>query len=295
LEVGTGFRGGDRLRPVPGEPRPQYDPDTTTLTQRRVAKVAELAALDRQEARLLALDKVSVRTLIRWEGAWEREGLIGCADERWLRESGGHPSVGAEVREAIHEVRRETLHRAKVSMRTRDRLIRQYVREEFGDEVAVPSYAVLRRVWIEWFGSGRRRQRYARSAQLPTKGGFVLIDRPGQIVALDTTVLPVMVREGVFDEAVKVHLTIALDVYSHSICAFRLTLVSDTSVDVAMVLRDVMLPLPMREDWGEEMAWPYPGLPGTVVAEFAGHPVAGLPFFAPETVTTDHGSVYRIL
>lgn len=293
LEVGTGFRSGDRLRPGPGEPRPQYDPDTTTLTERRVAKVAELAALDRHEARVLALDKVSLRTLIRWEGAREREGLIGCADERWLRESGGHPSVSAEVREAIHEVRRETLHRAKVSMRTQDRMIRQYVREEFGEEVAVPSYAVLRRVWIEWFGSGRQRQRYARSAQLPTKGGFVLIDRPGQVVALDTTVLPVMVRETVFDEAVKVHLTIALDVYSHSICAFRLTLVSDTSVDVAMVLRDVMLPLPMRQDWGEEMAWPYPGLPGAVVAEFAGHPVAGLPFFAPETVTTDHGSVYR--
>ena len=30
-----------------------------------------------------------------------------------------------------------------------------------------------------------------------------------------------------------------------------------------------------------------------MVAEFAGHKVAGLPFFTPETVTTDHGSVYR--
>jgi hypothetical protein len=43
------------------------------------------------------------------------------------------------------------------------------------------------------------------------------------------------------------------------------------------------------------MEWPYPGLPAALVAEFAGHKVAGLPFFAPETVTTDHGSVYRIL
>jgi transposase InsO family protein len=30
-----------------------------------------------------------------------------------------------------------------------------------------------------------------------------------------------------------------------------------------------------------------------LVAEFAGHRVAGLPFFAPETVTSDHGSVYK--
>ena len=81
--------------------------------------------------------------------------------------------------------------------------------------------------------------------------------------------------------------------YTHSLVAFRLTLVSDTSVDVAMLLRDMMMPLPMRDGWGQEMEWPYPGVPAAVVAEFAGHRVAGLPFFAPETVTTDHGSVYK--
>jgi transposase InsO family protein len=34
-------------------------------------------------------------------------------------------------------------------------------------------------------------------------------------------------------------------------------------------------------------------VPASVVAEFAGHRVAGLPFFVPATVTTDHGSVYK--
>ncbi|WDT54086.1 hypothetical protein [Streptomyces sp. G7(2002)] len=60
-----------------------------------------------------------------------------------------------------------------------------------------------------------------------------------------------------------------------------------------MLLRDVLLPLPMRPGWGEELEWPYPGVPAALVAEFAGHRVAGLPFFAPETVTSDHGSVYK--
>ncbi len=46
---------------------------------------------------------------------------------------------------------------------------------------------------------------------------------------------------------------------------------------------------------GEDVEWPYPGVPAAVVAKFAGHKVAGLPFFAPETVTTDHGAVYKIL
>ena len=293
LEVATGFRSGDPLRPGPGEPRLEYDPAATTLTSRRRAKVAELQALDREEARMLGLGAVSYWTLIRWENARRRFGLIGCADDRWLRESGGHASITGEVREAIFAVREETLRGAKVSMRTRERMIRQYVRERFGPGTPVPSYPVLCRVWREWFGPGGARQRYARSAQLPAKNGHVLVHRPGQVVALDTTVLPVMVRDGVFGDPVKCHLTLALDVCTHSLCAFRLTLVSDTSVDVAMLLRDVMMPLPMRPDWGEDLEWPYPGIPAAVVAEFAGHKVAGLPFFTPETVTTDHGSVYR--
>jgi hypothetical protein len=41
------------------------------------------------------------------------------------------------------------------------------------------------------------------------------------------------------------------------------------------------------------MEWPYPGVPASVVADFAGHRVAELPFFAPETVTTDHGGPYK--
>nr|WP_202445155.1 DDE-type integrase/transposase/recombinase [Streptomyces sp. SID4941] len=293
LEVATGFRSGDPLRPGPGEPKPEYDPATTTLTGRRLAKVKELAVLDAHHAKLLGLGSVGYRTLIRWENARRRFGLAGCADDRWLRSSGGTRTASEEVREAVFAVREETKRMAKVSMRTKDRLIRQYVRETFGPETKVPSYDTLRRLWQEWFGPGGARQRYIRSADLPEKDGHVLVHRPGQVVALDTTVLPVMVREGVFGDPVKMHLTLALDVCTHSLVAFRLTLVSDTSVDVAMVLRDVTMPLPMRADWGEELQWPYPGLPASVVAEFAGHPVAGLPFFAPETVTTDHGSVYR--
>ncbi|MBH1939116.1 transposase family protein [Streptomyces sp. AV19] len=293
LEVATGFRSGDPLRPGPGEPKPEYDPATTTLTGRRLAKVAELAALDAHHAKLLGLGSVGYRTLIRWENARRRFGLAGCADDRWLRSGGGTRTASEEVREAVFAVREETKRMAKVSMRTKDRMIRQYVRETFGPETKVPSYDTLRRLWQEWFGPGGARQRYARSADLPEKDGHVLVHRPGQVVALDTTVLPVMVREGVFGDPVKMHLTLALDVCTHSLVAFRLTLVSDTSVDVAMVLRDVTMPLPMRADWNEDLEWPYPGLPAAVVAEFAGHPVAGLPFFTPETVTTDHGSVYR--
>jgi transposase InsO family protein len=294
LEAETGFRGGDPLHPGPGEPRPAYDPRSTTLGQRRQAKVAELKVLGADEAALLGLGQVSERTLKRMAAAWRRSGPAGCIDRRWLRAGGGHPSVTEEVREAIFAVRAETLRRSKMSMQARCVLVAQYVAEKFGSQAEVPSYWTLREVWLEWFGSGGTRQRYVRSAAaVDASQVHVVVHRPGQVVALDTTILPVKVRDGVFGEPVSAHLTLALDLFTHSVVAFRLTLVSDTSVDVAMLLRDVMMPLPMREGWGAEMEWPYPGVPASVVASFAGHRVAALPFFAPETVTTDHGSVYK--
>jgi hypothetical protein len=293
-EVETGFRSGDPWRALPGEPRPAYDPVATTVAQRRVAKVAELRALGPREAALVGFARVSVRTLQRYAAACRRAGVLGCVDGNWLRVSGGHPVVGEPVREAIFAVRAETLHRSRMSMATRHRLVCQYVRERFGAELGVPSYWTLRRVWLEWFGPGGTRQRYATStpAALPS-GGHVVVHRPGQVVALDTTVLPVKVREQVFGEPVSAHLSLALDVYTHSIVGFRLTLVSDTSTDIAMMLRDVMAPMRMRPGWGPEMAWAYPGTPAAVVDDLAGYRVAARPFITPETITVDHGSVYK--
>jgi len=79
--------------------------------------------------------------------------------------------------------------------------VRQYVREKYGEDVVIPSSETLRLVWREWFGPGGSRQRYARSAAVAeanATGEHVVIHRPGQVVALDTTPLPVLVRENVF-------------------------------------------------------------------------------------------------
>jgi hypothetical protein len=317
-EVETGFRSGDPLDALPHEPRPQYDPNNTTLTQRRLAKVGELrkaAAEAPAQAKANGLHRVSLRTLIRWDTARAKYGPVGVADDRWLREATGH-TISPEVREALFAVYAESSdRRSKLTMRDKERLIHQYVREVFDSadaepangqatdadpadvpRVEIPGYDTLRAIWKEWFGSNGARQRYARSAAKAKQyatGRHIVVHRPGQVVALDSTVLPVKVLDNVFGDPVSVHLTLAVDVYTRSIVAFRLSLVSDSSIDVAMVLRDMMMPLPMRPDWGKEVEWAYPGVPNTVVAEFAGYEVAGLPFFPPETVTTDHGAVYR--
>lgn len=181
-------------------------------------------------------------------------------------------------------------------MRTRERMVRQFVAEVHGPDIAVPCYNTLRAVWAEMYGRGGGRQRYVRSAALAQQtatGVHVVVRRPGQVLALDTTVLPVKVREQVFGGTVSARLLLALDLYTHTLAGFRLTLVSDTSVEVAMLLRDVATPTRMRPGWGPELAWRYPGFPAEQVEALAGYPVAALPFFLPETVTTDHGGAYK--
>jgi len=238
LEAETGFRSGDPLHPEPGEPRPGYDPRSTTLGQRRRTKAAELQALGGEEAALLGLGKVSERTLERMAAAWKDKGPAGCIDGRWVRAGGGHPSITGEVREAIFEVREKTRMGSRTSMMDKYVLVRQYVAETFGPGVPVPGFWTVRAVWLEWFGPGGTRPRYDRSADgIGAAKVHVTVSRPGQVVALDTTPLPVKVRDGVFGDPVSAHLTLALDMFTHSAVAFRLTLVSDTAIDIAMLLR----------------------------------------------------------
>ncbi|MFE4399997.1 transposase, partial [Kitasatospora sp. NPDC056808] len=266
----------------------------TNRLERFRTKAAELRRLVPQEAALLGLEYVSDRTLRRIADECRAHpgGLRGYG--RQLVAAGRERTLDERLVEAIEAVHAECLHRSKVTMRTKERLVHQYVRERFGGEVPVPHYSTLRRIWIDWYGTGGGRQRYLRSAAATQPSAPpVVASRPGQVVALDTTPVPVKVLDDVFGEPVTVSLTLALDVYTRSIVAFRLNVGSDTKVDVAMVLRDVMMPLPMRTGWGEDMAWPYPGIPASVVAGFTGYEPAGLPFFAPETLTTDHGSVYK--
>src|SRR5438445_642629 len=122
LEAESGVRGGSVLEAAHGEPRAQSDPATTRVGARRRAKAAELRALGGQAA-LLGLAHVSVRTLERFAAAYARDGVLGLIDRRWVPRGGQRPSLSPAVLEALEAVHAETLHRSRVSMRTRDRLV----------------------------------------------------------------------------------------------------------------------------------------------------------------------------
>lgn len=65
LEAETGFREGHPARALPGEPRLAYDPDCTTLPQRRYTKAAQTAAMPRPEAVRLGLQYLMLHRYLR--------------------------------------------------------------------------------------------------------------------------------------------------------------------------------------------------------------------------------------
>jgi len=312
LECETGYRSGDPAVALPGEPRPEYDPTlVSSVMRRRAAKVAEieqvLRALDPDGARRAGVTGLSVRSLERMSAAWfSTRSLSALVDRRHLRPTSGPRLVGSKVhpdkrparkdlvRDLIYQVEEDfSSNSSRVSLRTRHRRLLFLGAEAGLGRDALPAVETYRLIRKQWFPSGGARMKYQRTdALLPDQMVSVKPTRPGQVVMLDTSDWDALVRDGLFGDPTTAKLTLAVDVYTRSIVGFRFTLTSDKSIDVAMVLRDVMMPMPMREGWDSDAEWPYPGVPASILAEGTGYTVAGKPFFEIETATTDHGSVY---
>lgn len=299
LEADTGYRSGDPWTALPDEPKPQYDPALVPdVGKRRRNKVEEIrsacAVLDPERARATGIDQLSARTLQRLALQWHKHrALAAVMDRRHVRPREGH-HVSEALDKAVIEVEDDfPVSRSRVSKTTKYRRLCIRLRSSGVPEDEMPSYWTYRRILVERYGPTGARQKYRMTQEAtPTQGQPVIATRPGQIVFLDTNSFDVLVRDGLFGLPVEAKLTLALDVYTRSIVGFRFTLVSDKSVDVAMVIRDVMMPMPMRPEWGEDALWPYPGVPAHIVAEQAGFTVAGKPFMPIEGITTDHGSIY---
>src|SRR5256886_4954839 len=111
-EAETGFRSGDPLRAAAGEPRPAYDPQATTLEQRRRAKGAEIEALGPDQARLLGVCGISERTLRRVAGERPPVGAGGGGKGGWGTRSGMPPRRTQADPEATLAGRGDAPHRA---------------------------------------------------------------------------------------------------------------------------------------------------------------------------------------
>ncbi|MFE6914757.1 Mu transposase C-terminal domain-containing protein [Streptomyces rubiginosohelvolus] len=270
-------------------PRPEYDPARTILAERERAKAAELAALERPVGR---------RTLQRMRARYRAQGLLGLVDHRAMRPSS--PTGRADQR-VIDAIVRAIGEETDSSTGTRSRLMRRVAKlleaEHGHGVVAMPSRAAFYRL-VEQLSTGRhtfsaattRRQ----NANRPV-GPFTptTASRPGEQIQIDTTKIDLL---AVLDDGTvrRPELTIAVDIATRTICAAVLRPESTKAVDAALLLAKMLVPEPMRPAWPQALAASASRLPHArllaIDARF--EHAAAKPVIVPETIVTDHGSVY---
>ncbi|NEK86952.1 transposase [Blastococcus saxobsidens] len=295
-EAETGYRSGDPHRPAPGEPRPQYNPETTTLTARRRTKAAEL---NNDLARAAGLD-MSYTTIRRISAALNTGmGLDGVVDCRLVRRSHGRHSIDKRVEEACWIVFEETRQGSNVSMKTRMNKIKQWMLEHHGKgaDALVPSASTIERWFKDRFIpsdlSGKARTR--RSATTAPAHGFRRPNptRPGELVLMDTNNLDVLLAGTNLAGVIRGSLVLGIDWYSRSVVEVRVVENAEKAIDITFALRDLARPMQMRAGWPDDARWPFVGVPEELITEIHGGEIAGLPFVNTEAVVVDHGSTYK--
>ena len=286
IEVETGLL-PDAARGA--RPRPEYDPDWRTITERLAAKAAELTASGYP---------VSERTLSRLRGSWRDQGVWGLVDRRVTRLSSPAGRCDERLVQAVTEV---LAAQEQISTGTRTRVIRQVERllaERHGEGVVpVPSRATFYRL-LKVMAEGRHifdaatsRRSQARRPEAPFTP--TVAARPGEVVQIDTTPLDVL---AILDDGVtgRVELTIAVDVATRTICAAILRPAGTKAVDAALLLARVLVPEPMRPGWADALRMSASLIPHARLMSIDARleHAAAQPVIVPDTIVIDQGKVF---
>lgn len=298
-EAVTGYRSGDPQNARPGEPRPQYDPQTTTKGARLEAKAAELDTPANNELGL----KMSVRTMRRIDTALrDGDAISHSLGKHKPRHSSGRRAMSAEFEQATRYVVESRKRGSTTTLRTlwveTQGHLKSTKTEKWFADCKKPSYST----WWRWVHdhytpsqlTGRASTR-ATATDAP-KGGFVRtnLTRPGQLVLMDTNSLDVLLKGTGLEGVVRGSLIAAIDGYSWSCAALRVVEQSETAFDVTMTFLDIGRPKQMDPSWGNEYRWPFVGMPQHLLATIGGYTeIAGMPVINVEALGLDHGSTYK--
>lgn len=281
-EVATGYPAGEPTEAVP-TPRDGYGPNAT-MRQKMADKSAELG--------------ISEPTIWRNYRRWRELGAWGLVDQRKAK---GINPLGNLDKRLVEAMRDQIAIEMEESTGTFDRFHRRLMRrleETYGtDVVPVPSKRTVRRGYTALtLGvlAGPADTRRTRERQPKKTYGHARATRHGELVALDSTRLDVMAYDPNTDKAHPIELSIAVDVATRSILAWRCTVVGTNATDATLLLADMMTPEPMRVDWDDKVRFDAVKLPierlMTVDERLAA--AAARPIIFPETVVVDHGKIY---
>jgi putative transposase len=288
LELATGYRSGDRASPASGEPREGFDP-SLPMRQRVAAKAAELG--------------IGASTLWYRLQKWRAAGstTFGLVDRRTTTARLSHPLAGADSRviaaiTAQHgiEVDESTGDMNRFKRRVQNRLDAEHGK----GEVPLPEMTAFRR-WTEAILPGKHTTGSAvtrRTTDNRPEDSYeaVTASRVGEVVMLDTTPLDVLCYDPVEDITYTAELTIAIDVASRVILAWRFKPLGTKAADAGALIGDAMTPEPMRPGWPDKLRHSALKLACepllSLDERFAA--AAARPVVFPEKIIIDHGKAF---
>jgi len=272
--------------PAGTRPRPQYDPERTSLTEREKAKAAELSAAGRP---------VPASTVKHRRQRWEAHGLPGLVDRRLSRRM--RPAGRADER-VVAAMRRAISETVRASSRTAGFVIwrAREILAEAGYDGAVPSD----RTFYRLFGTlshgrqvtGSASTRRSLAGRPEGMFGSLPAAAPGEVVQIDSTPLDVLV---LLDDGVpgRVELTGMIDVATRVVPAAVLR-PTTRSVDASVLLARALTPEPVRPGWPEALRMAHSVLPyeRLLSVDARLEHAAARPVIVPDTIVIDHGSVF---
>jgi hypothetical protein len=268
--------------PAGTRPRPQYDPEHTSLTGREKAKAAELSSAGKT---------VPASTVKHRRQRWEAYGLPGLADRRLSHRKRPAGRAGDQVVAAMAEAIGET---KDASSRTTGHAIRRTkeILGEAGYNGPVPSDRTLYRL----FGTlshgrhvtGSASTRRSLAGRPEGMFGSVPAAAPGEVVQIDSTPLDVLV---LLDDGVpgRVELTAMIDVATRVVPAAVLR-PTTKDVDASVLLARAMTPEPARPGWPEALKMAHSVLPYERLLDIDSRleQAAARPVIVPDTIVIDY-------
>jgi transposase InsO family protein len=272
--------------PAGTRPRPQYDPERTSLTGREKAKAAELSAPGKP---------VPASTVKHRRQRWEAYGLPGLADRRLSRRKRPAGRADEQVVAAMRQASGET---PDASSRTAGFVIwrMKQILAGAGYDGPVPSDRTLYRL----FGtlSHGRHVTGAASTRRSLAGrpegmfGSLPAAAPGEVVQIDSTPLDVLV---LLDDGVpgRVEMTGLIDVATRVVPAAVLR-PTTKAVDASVLLARALTPEPVRPGWPEALKMARSVLPyeRLLAIDDRLEQAAARPVIVPDTIVIDHGAVF---
>ena len=276
--------------------RPKYNPDRP-IGAREQAKVDELAGTDLQ---------MSIQTLRRKRKNYREKGLSGLIDLRTSRKRNQFASIDPIVKDLVFEQVKAEINEpqatfARFQFRLDQRIAEHKELTQTEDTEPAVNYSygstsTLRRLVANTpgghrlMGSASTKRSNARELE-PTSP--LNARYPGDVVYLDTTTADVLAID-IDGSTRRPFLTIAVDLRTKLIPAFRFTMTDPNTVDAGEMLFDMVSHPTMADKWEDKLAAGMASVPFERQADYEQRRQALLtrPMIFPDTVSIDGGKMY---